>query len=36
MITRLFDALTFHTIPTFNDPENKAFENIVSKKRICW
>ena len=24
----------YHTIPTFNDPENEAFQNIVGKEKM--
>ena len=26
----------YHTIPTFNDPEKRPFENILGKGEKCW
>ena len=32
----LFYLTLYHTIPTFNDPKKKPFENIVGKEEKCW
>ena len=30
------DLTIYHTIPTFNDPEEEGFEKHCGKRRKCW